>query len=294
MLPYGGVPVAVLGASGFIGRSVVRLLGESGARVFPISRADVASLDRVFQELRPSITFNLAGYGVDPSQNDEDEAFRVNAGLPPLVAEAAAAWKDPAWLGQHLVHCGSAAEYGEAGGSLREDGPARPATLYGRSKCRGTQQLSSRCVELGLRCVTARLFTVYGPGERAGRLLPALIETARSGRPLRLSAGLQRRDFTYLGDVAEGLLRLGLSPAEGLGIVNLATGRLTTVGEFIQIAAGILGIPSDRLLFGEIPANIHEMEHDPVSIERLQQVVGWIPPTSIAEGVRKTMESGLL
>jgi nucleoside-diphosphate-sugar epimerase len=291
---YEGVPAAVLGASGFIGSWVARKLTERGACVYRIGREDVANLESAFRRFRPSITFNLAGYGVDPSERDEATAYRVNAELPRVLAQAVAAWKDPAWPGQHLVHAGSAAEYGDAGGDLREDGPARPATLYARSKERGTQAVAERCRALGLRGVTARLFTVYGPGERAGRLLPALLETSRSRQPLNLSAGLQQRDFTYVEDVAEGLLKVGLAAKEGGPIVNLATGRLTPVRTFVEIAAGILGIPPEKLNFGAIPSGAHEMEQEGVALDRLQELVGWIPPTSIAEGVRKTVEMKLL
>ena len=80
-----------------------------------------------------------------------------------------------------------------------------------------------------MRAVTARLFTVYGPGEHCGRLLPSLIEAARAEKPLELTAGTQLRDLTYVEDVAEGLLRLGLAQAEPGSVVNLATGHLTMV-----------------------------------------------------------------
>jgi UDP-glucose 4-epimerase len=147
---------------------------------------------------------------------------------------------------------------------------------------------------LGLRAVTARLFTVYGPGERAGRLLPSILEARRTGRPLQLSSGTQRRDFTYVEDAAEGLLKLGLAPDLRCGIVNLATGRLATVRVFVETAAAILGIPSEHLEFGAIPANTHEMEHEAVCLGRLRRIVGWIPSISIAEGVCKTLEFSLL
>jgi nucleoside-diphosphate-sugar epimerase len=104
-----------------------------------------------------------------------------------------------------------------------------------------------------------------------------------------LSAGLQRRDFTYVEDVADGLLKLGLTSG-GSAIVNLATGRLTTVRGFVETAAGILGIPASRLNFGAVPANVHEMEHDPVSLSNLRRAVGWVPGTSIDIGIGKSLD----
>jgi UDP-glucose 4-epimerase len=299
--------VAVLGASGFIGQWVARKLADAGAHVFLAVRnaaalkdaasgrvieadlTDPGGLESIYRKARPAVVFNLAGYGVDPSERDEALAWRINADLPRMLCECASRWRDVSWPGMHIVHAGSVAEYGNAGGDLREDGPARPLTFYGKSKLEGSTLLAAGCAALMLRGVTARLFTVYGPGEHAGRLLPSLIQASRTRQPLDLSAGLQRRDFTYVEDVAEGLLRLGLPSSES-AVVNLATGRLTTVRRFAETAAGILGIPAGRLNFGAVPAGVHEMDHDPVSLSNLRRLVGWVPATSIDTGIGKSLD----
>jgi UDP-glucose 4-epimerase len=215
-------------------------------------------------------------------------AHHINALLPAVLCEWLAGWDAPGWDGQRLIHVGSAAEYGAADGDLREDTPARPTTLYGQTKLAGTSALADRCTARGLPGLTARLFTVYGPGEHAGRLLPSLLTCARSGESLPLTAGLQQRDFTYVEDVAEGLLRLGLSHGEPGAIVNLATGRLTAVREFVETAAEILSLPAGRLQFDALPVRPDEMQHDPVNVNRLYQRTGWRPETTIHDGILKT------
>jgi UDP-glucose 4-epimerase len=251
--------------------------------------SDVAILGEIYQRARPAITFNLAGYGVDPAERDQAISYRINATLVEAVCEAAARWRDPRWPGQHIVQTGSALEYGESEGDLREEGVARPTTLYGKSKLQGTQILAECCRTLGLRGLTARLFTVYGPGERAGRLLPVLIEASRTAQPVDLTEGTQRRDFTYVEDVAEGLLRLGLAAAEPGIVVNLATGRLLSVRTFVEAAAQVLGIPPAHLRFGVLPVRSEELRHDIISIDRLRGIVGWSPSTGIEEGIRRTV-----
>jgi UDP-glucose 4-epimerase len=309
MISYQGAHAAVLGGSGFIGRWVARKLRESGACVSLVTRkaaslgsqAGVVEIDLTdsqavagfYTRARPCITFNLAGYGVDPAERDEAVAWRINAEIPRTLCECVARSSNPSWGGMQIVHAGSVAEYGSAGGDLREDGPAQPLTAYGKSKLEGSTIIADYASSTGLRAVTARLFSVYGPGEPAGRLLPALIETSRTGQPLDMTTGSQRRDFTYIEDVAEGLLRLGLSSGQA-SIVNLATGRLTTVRDFAEIAAGILQIPSRHLRFGTRPDGPHEMEHEPVSLARLRNLTGWAPATTIPEGIRSSVEIGLL
>jgi nucleoside-diphosphate-sugar epimerase len=258
--------------------------------VYEADLAQPDALGGIFQEIRPAIIFNLAGYGVDPSERDEDLSECLNALLPLAICEAAARWKDCGWAGQHVIHVGSALEYGTASGDLHEDGPALPTTVYGQTKLQGTHRIAKCAKGLGLRAITARLFTVYGPGEHRGRLLPSLIEAACASKPLELTAGTQLRDFTYVEDVADGLLRLGLvaNTAQN-AVVNLATGRLTTVRSFTETAARIVGMPMENLKFGAIPTRSEEMRHDPVSIERFRHITGTVPATGIEEGIRRTV-----
>jgi UDP-glucose 4-epimerase len=308
---YRDARVAVLGASGSIGRWVARLLCEQGARVqlivrnrstaqaifraygirgniFDLDISDFEALYRVLHECKPSITFNLAGYGVDRSENSEAEAYRTNSDLVMALCEAIAGLREPKWVGQDIVHVGSALEYGALDGDLAENSIPNPTTVYGKSKLAGTIFLSRCSKAFGIRGLTARVFTVYGPGEHDGRLLPSLLETAKTGMPLELTAGVQNRDFTYVGDVAEGLLRLGLIRSKPGEIINLATGKLISVRSFVETAAGILGIPLELLLFGSIPTRPDEMNHSEVTIARLQQHTGWFPATGIEKGIRRT------
>jgi nucleoside-diphosphate-sugar epimerase len=305
--------VLVLGATGFIGGTVARALSRCGAEVHLLARdrtaaarvrtgglpaagvyegdaGDAETLERVLRELRPAVTFNLAGYGVDPAERDEHRARRVNEALVLSLAGAVDRHLDPAWVGAALVHAGSALEYGTAAGDLNEETVESPTTLYGRTKLAGSRGLREHCEATGLPALTARLFMVYGPGERPGRLLPSLLRAARSREPLPLTAGLQERDFTFVEDVAVGLLRLGAAPGVPPGeIVNLATGRLTSVRGFVETAAAVLGIAGERLLFGALPTRSEEMQHAPVRVERLRARTGWVPVTSVEEGIRETV-----
>lgn len=307
---YRGVTVAVLGASGFIGRWVARHLTDAGARVILIVRnsaslppsvrkaaasvieADLSHEDAVrdlIASVSPAVVFNLAGYGVDRAERDEGLAHFINTELPAWIARFMPT-PDDSWAGQRVVHAGSALEYGEIGGNLAENSTPNPTTLYGRTKLAGTLALARECKERGIHGSTARLFTVYGPGEHTGRLLPTLLDAAAHDEVIPMSAGLQRRDFTYVEDVAEGLLRLGACTTARHGeVVNIATGRLTRVRDFAIEAARVLGIGSERLDFGAFPTRTEEMQHDPVSVARLRELIGWVPQTDITSGVSRTL-----
>jgi UDP-glucose 4-epimerase len=304
---YRDTRVLVLGASGFIGRWVTRRLMEMDADLVvavrnPASMEDEAlpgsplqvdlldfgAVSDLIDQTRPAVIFNLAGYGIDPNERLEDKARLINSELPPLLLESLHPLSGPQWRGQRIVHTGSALEYGKCGGDLAESTTAEPTTLYGRTKLAGTQSLQEASISSGIASVTARLFTVYGPGERPGRLLPSLLETARTGSCLEMTAGTQMRDFTYVEDIAEGLLRLGTVQTLQPNIVNLATGLLLTVRQFIETAAEILGIPEDHLKFDTLPVRQEEMEHEPVSIRKLEELTSWAPSVSISQGIMRT------
>lgn len=310
--PYTGVHAVVVGAGGFIGRWVARYLCHAGAQVsllvrnratataifrnyqiagalYEIDLCDAMQVCRLYTQLRPTITFNLAGYGVDRTERDEATAYQMNQQLVVTLCQAIVAVRQPTWWGQELVHVGSAAEYGALTDHLPEDATPNPTTLYGQSKLAGTRALAQCCQQLGLKGVTARPFTVYGPGEHDSRLLPSLLHAVQTGERVPLTHGRQKRDFVYVEDVAEGLLRLGLAPTPPGEVVNLATGVLSTVHSFVEVAANLLAMPPVQLDFGTLPSRAEEMDHLPVTIERLTRWLDWRPSHQLIDGIGKTI-----
>jgi nucleoside-diphosphate-sugar epimerase len=310
---YRDVPAVVCGGSGFIGAWVVRALVARGARVHVVVRdaaraqaalpnpsrqvglrvADLArpgEATRALDALQPAVVFNLAGYGVDRAERDPAIMTALNDRLVLELATCQAPRATGQWSGMHLVHVGSALEYGPIRGRLHESSTPRPTTDYGRSKLAGTRHIVRSSEREGTRALVARLFTVYGPGEHPGRLLPSLQAATASGGAVPLSPGRQRRDFTYVEDVAEGLVRLAVSGVRPGEVVNLASGRLTSVREFAETAASVLGLGAQSLQFGALPERPDEMWHDEVDVARLRELTGWVPETPIREGIRRAWE----
>jgi len=309
---YRGRRALVMGATGFIGRWVARLLGRSGADVWLIAREPgaLSSIRRPFDlrgtpvqfdvgnpdglstllgSVQPDVVFNCAGYGVDRSERDAEASAAINAQFVGRLAAAVADSKETTWPGLRLVHIGSGFEYGTVTGAVDEDTPPNPQNLYEITKLDGTRALSEVCRERGLRGATARVFSAYGPGEHPARLLPSLLRAAHTGEILELTAGEQERDFTMVRDVAEGLLRLGMVPNVADGVVNLATGVQTSVRAFAETASELLGMSPDQLRFGVLPYRPGEVHQGRVSTRRVEAALGWKPSRSVSDGIAESI-----
>lgn len=323
-----GEPVLVLGASGFVGRWVARECARRGAAVraqvreparFPqafragleLVQADLSepgSVARLVAELRPALVLNAAGYGVAKDERDEARLRRINVGLVQELVEALAhlpvsAGSAPLEPRVRLVHIGSALEAGPAPATLEETAPLRPSEPYGISKAAATNWLDA--TRERVPNVVARAYTVFGGGERPGRLVPSLLAARASTGRIPLSAGTQQRDWLYVEELARALVELALVDAAAVRArrypfdapcLNVASGVLTSVRDFVRAFAAEFALAPERLGFGDLPPLATEMHHPPVPIERLRAALGWTPSAGPAHGLAELaarVEEGL-
>ena len=298
--------ILVLGATGFLGRWVASCAMQDGLdvhcalrsptnwmelrhvwglpdRAHAVDLLDDRALGELLADIQPDWVFNLAGYGIDREEKDSGLAEALNSELPRRLAahlEALSARRP----GVRLIHTGSALEYGRQPGDLREETPCTPDSLYGRTKYAGTEALC-QAHGRGIDVRVARLFTLYGPGEHENRLLPSLMRASREGTAVDLSDGAQKRDFCYVEDVARALLRLAHRGRLRQPLVNLATGSLCTVRDFVLKAAAVFELGRDQLNFGALPRYADEMEHEPVNVSRCREILGAPLEMDVSEGL---------
>jgi nucleoside-diphosphate-sugar epimerase len=242
--------VLLTGARGFIGRAVLRLLRAEGHEVIALS----SSRDSEDGKWRH----------VDLLESGEDEIARlVEEGQIThclhsawytdhsdyLVADVNREWVEAslrleagfrAGGGERFVGLGTCIEYDQqaSGGRFSElSTPLRPDTLYARCK----KSLFERLSERGADFAWARVFFVYGPGDRAGRLIPLILQGLTRGEKVAARFGGVRRDYVHVDDLAGQLSRIMFAPVQGA--VNTGTGAAAKVADIFILAGEIAGRP---------------------------------------------------
>jgi len=135
-----------------------------------------------------------------------------------------------------------------------------------------------------------RFFTVYGPWGRPDMAVWLFTEAILRGRPLKLfNSGHMRRDFTYVDDVIEAVVRLiGIAPENPPhAIYNLGNGQPVEVIELVDVLEKVSGKSAQRELLPMRPVDVLETFADSSELKR---VTGFAPRTPIEDGVRCFVE----
>jgi nucleoside-diphosphate-sugar epimerase len=251
------VKVLVTGAAGFVGAEIVRALRTAGVDVVaavrgqkqrlplsvacvPLELADIDSIRRAL-DTRPDAIIHAAGYGAVVSA-ERDAVRMVNVNVAgSLAIHAAAAARG---VGR-FIHLGSAIEYGSSRDALHEEAELRPRGAYAASKLAAYLALSEQGRSKGLPPVTLRLFNLFGPADDPSRLGGQIIRAARDGTRASLTLGNQRRDFSFVRDVARRIAVVTLLSADYYpvgGTFNVASGRPVLVREFALSLSRALGV----------------------------------------------------
>jgi dTDP-6-deoxy-L-talose 4-dehydrogenase (NAD+) len=258
----------VTGASGFIGRHLVAQAALAGHAVWAIARRDgprqgddgVRSLTmdlgnpvEVTEAVRnaaPDAVVHLAWYA-QPSDYlvsvENVESLKTTLTFARAVLAGGC---------KRMVGVGSCVEYANLPRPRGEDDPIAPQSLYARCKHAAHLVMDELFLRQDARLAWARLFHMHGPGEHVARLIPAVAEALRAGRPFALSPGEQVRDHLDVRDVASALLHL--AEGDATGPVNVCSGKPVTLRTVLEIVGRELG-KVELLQFGARPYSATEI-----------------------------------
>src|SRR3954469_16126140 len=303
----------VTGAAGFIASHLCERLVRDGVSVRAFcrytSRRELGNLMDVAEDVRGELDIrfgNLAdGAFVRRAMEGCDPVYHLGASISvPYSYEAPrevvvtnvegtlnvlTAARDLA--PRSLVHLSSSEVYGTAQYvPMDEAHPLHAQSPYAASKVGADKLAETFHLSFGIPVVIARPFNTFGPRQSGRAVVGTIVRQALRGGELRLGALTPTRDFVFVTDTVDALVRLADVSQTG-GTYNIATGTETPIEEVVQIVGQIVGreptvISEDERLRPEA-SEVHRLFGDAT---RLREATGWRPTVDVRAGLRATVE----
>ena len=298
----------VTGAAGFIGTNLCETLCHEGHDVIAFDNlsvsdanlpilerigahfikgdiSDHATVMRVFRDV--DCVIHLAAMNrAQRSIDDPITAHEWNITGTLNILEAMRVNKIP-----KIVFTSSSSVYAGRGGVLREDDPLAPPHPYGVGKLAAEHYVRVYSELFGIRYVTLRFFSVYGPYQlgtidKAG-VVAKYIHNARTTTPLPVYGdGTQLRNFTYVGDVVRSVLLAAESTTAEGHIINIANPNEISVKELAQIT--IDATRTAATIIHEPPLK-GDPQRNAADVTKAKQILLYVPAISFEDGIRKTV-----
>jgi nucleoside-diphosphate-sugar epimerase len=299
----------VTGGAGFIGSHLTEELVRRGHRVrvadslitgkrsnldhisgVEFLEGDLASLDFARQAVDgvAYVLHQAAIPSVPRSVKDPITSNRANvdATLNTLVAARDAGVK-------RLVFAASSSAYGDTPTLPKHEGmPTNPLSPYALQKVIGEQYLHMSTRLYSLETVSIRYFNVFGPRQDPGSPYSGVISLFAAAllagrRPVIHGDGQQTRDFTYVANVVDAVLRACDADAAAGEVINVATGQRISLNDLLQVMNRLIGTQIQPVYQEVRAGDVHDSQAD---ISKAAALLGYAPSVSLSEGLKHTLD----
>ncbi len=299
--------IIVTGATGFVGANLARRLIKEGHEIhlfvrpgyavwrikdiiYPIhihetDLTDKESVATLVSDIKPEWIFHLAVYGAYSWQTDVHQMVQTNIlGTINLVEACLKTGFES------FVNTGSSSEYGYKSYPPGEASFLEPNSHYAVTKASATLFCRHMGQSRGAHIPTLRLYSVYGPFEDPGRLMPVLVTRGLSGELPPLVSPEVMHDFVFVDDVVDAyLLAAGKTDQEHGTVYNVGNGVQISMGEVIASVRRILAI-KDEPKWCSMPDRKWDANVWVSDCRKIRNDLGWQPKTSFEEGFIKMIE----
>lgn len=299
-----GKTVLVTGGAGFVGSHTVRALLERGARVVVVDNLSTGSMANVhpravfyrmniaeegiaavLQAERPEIIYHLAFFVLVP-KSVENPLLDIDS-----IVGSLRLFEGARRVGvRKIVLASSAFLYGNTPHlPASEDAPVDPASPYVVAKHAVENYLRFYHKAYGIGYVILRYATVYGPGQITGAMADYIRQLAAGRQAEMWGHGTKTRDYVYIDDVVRAnLLALTVPNDHPNPVYNIGTGVETTLNDLYARIATLLGMVPRPTYHLDRPG---EQMRYCLDASKARRELGWIPQTSLDEGLRRTVQA---
>ena len=297
--------ILITGANGFLGRHLSKALLVTGAKVSHFFRSNVSSfhneetqialdltdskkVKEIISILRPNYVIHLAGTKERVNSGAQFlNSYEINVSISLNVIDACLDLSNF----KRLVFLGSCDEYGQAASPYEETQREMPANAYGLSKLAVTKILSGLYQSYQFPSVVLRPTVIYGPNQGNEMFLSALIQSLLAKKDFAMTQGDQFRDFVYVDDVVDAILKAIKAGNQVDGkVFNIGSGGSYQIKKIAFLIANLIFPDAyTNLKFGAVQYRPHEVMDYATNIMRAEQLLGWKPNTQLEQGLQQTI-----
>ncbi len=307
---FNGQKVVVTGGAGFIGSNLCRKLLELGAKVTVFDNLYSGKMKFINELLDKGLNFvkgdirypteieeatkdckyifHLAAQTSVPfSMENPKEDCEINVVGTLNVLEAARK------AGARVVFSSSCAVYGNPEKRpTPETQPTHPIAFYGLTKLLGEEYCEFYQETYNSEIVRFRIFNVYGPNCH-GAIYDFIKKLQKNPAKLEvLGTGKQSRDFVYITDMVDALLRAAITPEAAGQVFNIGTGTTTSVAEVAKMLIELMELKNTEISFKGGQAWAGDMDITLADNRKAMKILQWTPQVTFREGLKKLISSG--
>ena len=287
--------ILIIGGTGFIGYHLAKKFLQKNFKVTSVSKNPPKKLrflkkvkyiicdinnDRILKKIDDNFDYvvNLGGY-ID--HKNKRETYRSHyLGLKKITK---------IFIKKKIkkfIQIGSSMEYGRVQSPQKEHFKCYPESIYGISKLLSTEYLINLYKKKKFPVVILRLYQVYGPNQDKNRLIPIIIDSCKNNKSFPCSSGVQFRDFLFVDDLINAILRCLEKKVEGK-IINVGSGKKIKVKKIINQIVKFY--KAGKPLFGKVKLRKEEMLKVYPSLLNVRKFLGWKAKVSFDSGILKTI-----
>jgi nucleoside-diphosphate-sugar epimerase len=274
--------IFITGGTGFIGSHLVTKLEKTKHEIFVLRKrlGDIKKWQSEVAHFKPQVAIHLAWEGIpDFSAVMSIKNLQYGLDLFRMLARIGC---------QRIITVGSCWEYGTHQWKLNEEMAVRPFNAFTAAKNALHWLGQEIAKESKVQFIWARLFYVYGPGQKKQSLIPYIIDCAQRGIKPEIKTPKVKNDFIYIEDVIKALICLIEKNGEN-SIYNVGSGKATSIEKIIQIIYDKL---QKKISF---PKSFNQSNKGTITdfwadISRMKKDFGWAPQTQLSQGIQKTIK----